>query len=355
MLRFNITPAPKWIPENYLKDNIPPTWEKVFENSINELNDIYKTLEGDEKKFGSFFPLKEDLFNAFRLTALQDVKLVIVGQDPYHQAITVANKSVPRAMGLSFSVRKQDMIPYSLQNIYIELENTVKGFTRPQHGDLTDWAKQGVLLLNTCLTVRANSAGSHSEYELWLGFISNVCKAIAAANPTCIYMLWGKDAQKLRKRIGEKSVVLEAAHPSGLSAKRGFFGCNHFNMANDILIKQGKQGIKWSITNESSITPPVVVVETQLKPFTEQTLFDYKHEIITSKLTNTENISIKEENIKEENISIKEDVQFNKIPMIPNIKKYSDKSITTKKVVAVEEIIIEKKESIIPNLSSKKE
>jgi hypothetical protein len=149
---------------------------------------------------------------------------------------------------MSFSVRREDSIPSSLQNIYSELVTSVRGFTKPDHGDLKDWARQGVLLLNSCLTVRPGQAGSHGD--IWLGFISKVIKAIAAVNPYCIYMLWGRDAQKLESMIlnvGERSIILKAAHPSGLSAKHGFFGCNHFNLANESLLKHKKTGIIWSI------------------------------------------------------------------------------------------------------------
>jgi uracil-DNA glycosylase len=230
-----------------ITDKRPPsTWEKVFEDSKYEFATISETLENEERSYGMYFPLKKNIFAAFELTPLKLVKVVIVGQDPYPQLIVDDNNnSVPRAQGLSFSVSKDDAIPSSLQNIYKELYNTYPGFVIPDHGDLTSWAKQGVLLLNSCLTVRNGKPGSHSE--LWLGFVKRVCKAIAACNPTCIYLLWGQDAQKIKNMIGEKSVVLEAAHPSGRSANKGFFGCNHFNKANEILIKQGHNAINWYI------------------------------------------------------------------------------------------------------------
>lgn len=222
----------------------PPTWEEVFENATNEIRDISQILNEQEINYGPYFPLKKDIFNAFYYTQLSKVKVVILGQDPYHQSIFVDGKNLPRSAGMSFSVRKEDSIPSSLQNIYTELSNSVFGFNRPNHGDLTHWAVQGVLMLNACLTVKPGKPGSHGD--IWLGFINRVFKAIAMSNPRCIYLLWGKEVQKLRPMLGDKSIVLEAAHPSGLSANRGFYGCNHFVLVNEYLVKQGKTGINWS-------------------------------------------------------------------------------------------------------------
>ena len=194
-----------------------------------------------------YYPLKKDIFAAFNYTPLNNLKVILVGQDPYHQAIIDSQGlSVPRAVGLSFSVRREDSIPSSLKNIYIELANTVRNFTVPDHGDLKQWSRQGILLINSCLTVKPRAAGSHGD--IWLGFINKVFKAIAVANPQCIYVLWGKDAQKLKPIINDKGVIFESSHPSGLSATRGFFGCNHFNLINNTLLKQNKVGINWRIS-----------------------------------------------------------------------------------------------------------
>ena len=209
-----------------ITDKRPPrTWENVFKESEYEFITISERLENEEILYGMYFPLKKNIFSAFELTPLKLVKVVIVGQDPYHQLI-IGNDGdpKPRAQGLSFSVSKYDMIPSSLDNIYKELYNTYPGFIIPNHGDLTKWATQGVLLLNSCLTVRANKPGSHSE--LWLGFIKRVCKAIAKHNPRCVFLLWGMEAQKLKIMIGEKSVILETAHPSPKTENKGFFGYN---------------------------------------------------------------------------------------------------------------------------------
>lgn len=243
-----------WSIERIATERPPRTWEKVFKESEYELKDISKTLDKQEELYGIYYPLKKNIFAAFDYTPLSLVKVVIVGQDPYPQSyINEEGFEVPRAQGLSFSVSKDDTIPSSLKNIYKELYDSYRGFMTPDHGDLTSWAKQGVLLLNSCLTLRPGLPKSHDE--LWLGFIKRICKAIAIKNPNCIYLLWGKEAQNIKTMIGEKSVVLEAAHPSGLSANRGFFKCNHFNKANDILIKQGKEPIDWHII------PPMVFSE----------------------------------------------------------------------------------------------
>jgi len=266
MIKLNIVTKPidqTWTIKRIAQERPSPRWESVFTDSEHELADISDVLDEQERLHGMYYPLKKDIFAALNYTPLTNVKVVILGQDPYHQTILLNGISMPRAVGLSFSVHREDSIPSSLQNIYTELANTVRGFRKPDHGDLREWANQGVLLLNACLTVRPNMAGSHGD--IWLGFIRRVFKAITIANPYCIYMLWGREAQKLRPMLGEHSIVLEAAHPSGLSARRGFFGCNHFNLANEALIRQGKVGINWSISSSevlqgsgTSIGTPIV-------------------------------------------------------------------------------------------------
>lgn len=241
-----------WSIERIAAEAPPTGWGKVFVDAQHELKHISDVLIEEEQKFGQFFPAKKDIFAAFRYTPLNNVKVVIFGQDPYPQTVTTYDEDLkcivhnaPRAVGMSFSVRKDDVIPSSLQNIFTELSNTVKGFIKPNHGDLTSWAKQGVLLLNSCLTVRGGQPGSHGS--IWLDFISKVLRSISLANPKCIFLLWGNEAKKLKTMIGEKSVIFEASHPSGRSASRGFFGCDHFNKVNDVLIKNGKIGINWHI------------------------------------------------------------------------------------------------------------
>jgi uracil-DNA glycosylase len=249
MLSLNVMKRPvdqTWSIERIADEAPSRTWEKVFKDAMPELHDVSTVLDDQERLYGQYYPWKQDIFAAFNYTPLPNVKVVIIGQDPYHQTIVINGAAMPRAVGLSFSVRQEDSIPSSLQNIYTELANTVRGFVRPDHGDLREWARQGVLLLNTCLTVRPGMAGSHDQ--IWLGFMKKVFTAITTVNPNCIYMLWGREAQKLHHLLGDRNIVLEAAHPSGLSARRGFFGCNHFNLANEALIRQGKVGINWRIS-----------------------------------------------------------------------------------------------------------
>ena len=240
-----------WSVKRIVDEVTPITWENLFAESKHELQHISNILDEQERINGPYYPLKQDIFAAFHHTPLHTVKVVLIGQDPYPQGIQNGNTIVPRATGLSFSVRKQDSIPSSLQNIYTELANSVRGFTKPDHGELLEWAHQGVLLLNTCLTLRPGTPGSHGD--LWKGFIVRVFREIAKVNPNCIYLLWGKHAQDLRPLIGERSIVFETSHPSGLSARRGFFGCNFANKTNETLLQQGKVGITWSISTTEQL------------------------------------------------------------------------------------------------------
>lgn len=219
----------------------PPSWSKVFEAADLEIKDISDILETDRKINGQWFPYNNKLFMAFQLTPLHTVKVVLLGQDPYHG---MSSKG-PQAQGLCFSVDRDAKIPSSLQNIYKELKDTVPTFQTPTHGDLTSWAKQGILLLNTCLTVQPGKPGSHKE--LWMGVIKKVITGILEVNPDCIFVMWGRKAQKVGKLLGGRGVSLEASHPSGYSARYGFFGCNHFNEINRILVEQGKDPIDWNV------------------------------------------------------------------------------------------------------------
>lgn len=218
----------------------PIHWEKVFKDADEELNDISEILENDKKVNGRFYPDCKDLFKAFELTSLQDVKVVLFSQEPFY---TSNPDGTPVAQGLAFSVKRGAKIPPSLINIYKEIKNTVPDFNIPNHGCLEEWSKKnGILLLNSCLTVRPGMSGSHGE--IWLSFIKKVINAIIDANPYCIFVLWGRQVQKIRKMLGERVTVLEGANPPSF---KGFFGCNHFAEINNLLTGRGQKPINWNL------------------------------------------------------------------------------------------------------------
>ncbi|MCX6201334.1 MAG: uracil-DNA glycosylase, partial [Bacteroidetes bacterium] len=184
------------------------------------------------------FPAGNNIFNAFNQTTFENVKVVILGQDPYHGS--------GQAMGLSFSVPKGVKPPPSLVNIFKELKSDI-GLPIPTNGDLTPWAKQGVLLLNAVLTVREDEPASHAKIG-WMHFTDAVIKKISDEKKGIVFLLWGKFAEQKQILIDEtKHFVLKAAHPSPFSADKGFFGCKHFSKTNELLAKQGLQVIDWHI------------------------------------------------------------------------------------------------------------
>ena len=196
----------------------------------------------DEYSKTVIYPPADDIFNAFHFTPLSKVKVLILGQDPYH------NEN--QAHGLSFSVpESQRDIPPSLQNIYKELQSDC-GCYIPDNGYLKKWADQGVLLLNTVLTVRAHQANSH-QGRGWAQFTDAVIQAVNAQDRPIVYMLWGSPAQKkIPMLTNPKHLILKAPHPSPLSAYRGFFGCHHFSQANKFLSDNGIEPIDWQIENK---------------------------------------------------------------------------------------------------------
>lgn len=194
----------------------------------------------ERKKGKAIFPPKEDTFNAFKYCPLDALKVVILGQDPYH--------NINQAHGLAFSVHKKAPLPPSLINIYKELNHDL-GIKIPQHGCLIDWAKEGVLLLNTVLTVEAHKARSHANVG-WEQFTSAVIQKISDTKERVVFMLWGSYAQKKDSLINQKKhLILRATHPSPLSAHRGFFGCHHFSKANQYLKQNGLSEIDWRCNN----------------------------------------------------------------------------------------------------------
>ena len=202
--------------------------------------ELYKKVN-EEYQTHEIFPPSDEIFSAFHLTPLKDVKVVILGQDPYHNN--------GQAHGLSFSVQKGVDIPPSLVNIYKELHDDL-GCTIPNHGCLTKWAEQGVLMLNTVLTVRAHQANSHKEIG-WEQFTDAAIKVLAGQDRPMVFILWGRPAQRKKEMIhNPKHLVLMSAHPSPLSAYRGFFGCRHFSKTNEFLIQNGLEPIDWQIENK---------------------------------------------------------------------------------------------------------
>lgn len=200
---------------------------------------LYRTIK-EEYERGPVFPDSDQIFEAFHLTPLADVRVVILGQDPYH--------NVGQAHGLCFSVQPGIETPPSLINIYKELQNDL-GCYVPNNGYLTKWAEQGVLLLNTVLTVRAHQANSHRGIG-WEEFTDAAIRILNQQDRPIVYMLWGKPAQTKKRMLNNpKHLILEAPHPSPLSAYRGFFGCKHFSKANDFLVKNGLASIDWQIEN----------------------------------------------------------------------------------------------------------
>ncbi len=200
---------------------------------------LYRFIK-DEYSNYVIYPDADDIFNAFHLTPLSKVKVVIIGQDPYH------NEN--QAHGLCFSVKPQVDIPPSLVNIYKELQDDI-GCYIPNNGYLEKWAKQGVLLLNTVLTVRAHKAFSH-QGKGWEEFTDAVIRAVNAQDRPIVFILWGKPAQSKRNMLNNhKHLILEAPHPSPLSAFRGFFGSRPFSKTNEFLTGHGAEPIDWQIEN----------------------------------------------------------------------------------------------------------
>ncbi|MCQ2381844.1 MAG: uracil-DNA glycosylase [Clostridia bacterium] len=186
----------------------------------------------------TIYPDMYDLYNCFRLTPLKDVKCVILGQDPYHEP--------GQAHGLCFSVKSGVQIPPSLQNIFKEINDDLN-IKQPQCGDLTKWAKNGVLLLNTTLTVRAHHANSHANCG-WAWFTDAVIKLISDNTQNTVFLLWGSNARSKIPLIDTtKHLILQCAHPSPLSVYRGFYGCKHFSKTNEYLLAHNKTPIDWDL------------------------------------------------------------------------------------------------------------
>lgn len=222
---------------------LPPSWRASLEPVLQSppLRQLGSFLQAEEGAGKAIYPPKGARLAAFELTPLDQVRVVILGQDPYH--------GPGQAHGLAFSVPDGVKVPPSLANIYKELEGDL-GIARASHGNLTHWARQGVLLLNNALTVEATRAGSHQKRG-WEQFTDAAIAAVAARPEPTVFMLWGAHAQKKASRVPGlvegPHLVLEAPHPSPLSAYSGFFGCRHFSKANAFLEAHGRGTIDWRV------------------------------------------------------------------------------------------------------------
>jgi uracil-DNA glycosylase len=219
---------------------IEPGWKEVLKAEFTKpyFQNAVTFIKVEKAQGKVIYPPGPLIFNAFDKTPFNQVKVVLLGQDPYH--------GPGQAHGLSFSVPPGINPPPSLVNIFRELQNDV-GMPIPKSGDLTPWAQQGVMLLNAVLTVRANEPASHSKVG-WVEFTSSVIRKISDEKEGIVFLLWGRFAQEKQVLIDEtKHLVLKAAHPSPFSADKGFFGCRHFSKTNNYIIKQGKDPIDWSL------------------------------------------------------------------------------------------------------------
>ena len=220
--------------------NFENEWDELLKDEFQK--DYYQNLRKfliKEYKTQTIYPNMYDIFNAMKYTSYQDVKVVILGQDPYHEP--------NQAHGLSFSVKKGVEPPPSLKNIFKEINDELGIDNSGKHGELTNWAKSGVLLLNTVLTVRRGMANSHKD-KGWESFTDRVISLLNEREKPVVFLLWGNNAKAKRKLItGKQHLVLASAHPSPLSAYHGFFGCGHFAEANRFLEANGMEPVNWSI------------------------------------------------------------------------------------------------------------
>jgi uracil-DNA glycosylase len=222
------------------KTRLESSWALALNSEFEKdyMKNLSQFLRAEKAKGKTIYPKAKEFFAALDYTPLKDVKVVILGQDPYH--------GEGQAHGLSFSVRPHVVIPPSLKNIYKELIRDLK-IPTPDHGCLVSWAKQGVLLLNATLSVEASQAGSHQK-KGWEEFTDNIIRKLSAERKNLVYLLWGSYAQKKMDFLDNKNnLILTAPHPSPLSAHRGFLGCNHFSKANEYLAQTGHNPIDWSL------------------------------------------------------------------------------------------------------------
>lgn len=221
--------------------NIDQSWQDFFshESKKEYFDNIGNFIRTEKENGKTIFPPYKDMFNAFNYCAKQDIKVVILGQDPYH--------GINQAHGLAFSVLPQVKTPPSLANIYKELESDIPEFQKPNHGYLKEWAEQGVMLLNTALSVESGKPGSHSAIG-WHVFTDEVIKHLNDKLNSLVFVLWGAHAQsKIPLINSDKHYILKSPHPSPFSAHKGFLGNKHFSQINDLLSKHDKTPINWNL------------------------------------------------------------------------------------------------------------
>ena len=222
------------------KIKLHPSWKNILKDEFEKdyMHRLKSFLMAQKQNKITVFPSGENIFNALNSTPIDNVKVVIIGQDPYH--------GLNQAHGLCFSVNKGVKIPPSLRNIYKELNQDI-GFEIPHHGNLQSWADQGVLLLNSVLTVNQAQANSH-QGQGWEIFTDKIISELNKQHNNIVYMLWGAYAQKKGKNINhQNNLILKSVHPSPLSAHRGFLGCKHFSQCNEYLSQHNKVMINWDI------------------------------------------------------------------------------------------------------------
>lgn len=222
-------------------NNLHTSWKDVLGNEFKKLymKNLFTFLQSEADKGKVIYPPISNWFEALKRTPFNEVDVIILGQDPYH--------GEGQAHGLSFSVKPEIAIPGSLRNIFKELVTDIK-ISEPPHGCLTSWSEQGVLLLNTVLTVEKSLPGSHQNIG-WETFTNKIIEELSARKKNLVFILWGKDAQKKTVIIdGDKHLILKAPHPSPLSSYRGFFGCRHFSLAERYIYKNCRKKINWNIS-----------------------------------------------------------------------------------------------------------
>lgn len=231
---------PGWKVSEFAKNACPVGWEKVFKDAAPELHEISKHVN----KSSRIFPLPHNIFRCFDYCRPEDVQVVILGQDPYSGLNS--DKSEPLANGLAYSVNKGNPVPRTLKIIYQEIQRQYEDFEIPEHGELTDWAEQGVLLLNSSLTYNPSDK---TESTFWYPFIVKVLKNLKTINPQLIFMVWGKQSQKVYDlcKFKESSTVLRSGHPNYNTTRESFIKNGHFKMCNDMLKGMGREEICWQM------------------------------------------------------------------------------------------------------------